>query len=101
MRYKIYVTLIRGLQTTFKIFCFLFIVCGTFTFGYYCSYAARPAKPEPTVTEMLMKIQEIVGCHQIDARIGPETTRLVNDWVKDEQDEQFNKWAKPYFEVSK
>ena len=63
-------------------------------FAYQCSQPARHY-PDPfkTVTKQMKSIQQQVGCKEIDAVIGPETTRLVNAKVKQEERELCNKYA--------
>ncbi len=50
-------------------------------------------RPQQSITEQLKSLQRQVGCIKIDAEIGPETTLLVNEAVKQERWELFNNFA--------
>ena len=54
-------------------------------------------RPQANITEQLKSLQQQVGCTKVDAVIGPETTRLVNAAVKQEQWELFNSYAAVYY----
>lgn len=87
------------MKTLINIAGFLIIVFGSASLGFLAGKDGRGLDKE-TVTEKLMDIQRTVGA-KVDAEIGPETTLLVNAWVKYEKPEVFNKFARPYFEELK
>lgn len=52
------------------------------------------------VIEVVIWLQNEVGCDLIDAEIGPETTRKVNARSILDEPEYFNRQASPYFTKS-
>lgn len=52
------------------------------------------------IIDKVKELQALVGCEKIDAKIGSETTRLVNAAVKNEERELFNQYAAVYMTPS-
>jgi len=52
------------------------------------------------IIDKVKELQALVGCEKIDAKIGPETTRLVNAAVETEERELFNQYAARYMTAS-
>ena len=90
------------MQTIAKITGFLILIglfCSmAFALGWVARARIHENTPKPTVRNQVMSLQKQVGCTMIDAKIGPETTTLVNEVIKEEERQLCNQYAREYFE---
>lgn len=79
-----------------------------FLFGFMVAFCCtllaflllQKQPPYQTAREQLMALQGRVGCSKVDGVIGPETTMLVNQAVKDEERDLFDSFAEKFMTES-
>lgn len=79
------------------LFCFMVGFCWTLL-AFPLLLQKQP--PYQTAREQLMALQGRVGCSKVDGVIGPETTTLVNQAVKDEERDLFDSFAEKFMTES-